>query len=57
EAVSTIRGYISDRGDNFARQMEVMVADFGRQTRLDDAKAMGETQMTDYFSRIASTKV
>ncbi|KAJ7249635.1 hypothetical protein C8J57DRAFT_1079546 [Mycena rebaudengoi] len=56
EAVPTIHGYISDRGDDFARQMEVILADFGRQTRLDDAKAMRETQMTDYFSRIASTQ-
>jgi hypothetical protein len=54
EAVSTLREYISDRNDIFGRQLEAILAGFGRQTRLDEMKAMRDTQMTDYFSRIAA---
>ncbi|KAJ6506499.1 hypothetical protein C8R45DRAFT_1090189 [Mycena sanguinolenta] len=53
EAALTLREYILDRDDEFARQMEVVLARFGRQTCLDGMKAMRETQMTDYFSRVA----
>ncbi|KAJ7466098.1 hypothetical protein FB451DRAFT_993272, partial [Mycena latifolia] len=51
QAAATLRGYISDRDDDFARQFERILAGFGRQTRLDDMKAMRDTQMTDYFAR------
>ncbi|KAJ6522647.1 hypothetical protein DFH09DRAFT_872807, partial [Mycena vulgaris] len=51
EAVSTLRGYISDRDDGFARQLEGILASFGLQIRLDDTKAMHDMQMTDYFAR------
>ncbi|KAJ7266142.1 hypothetical protein C8J57DRAFT_1511074 [Mycena rebaudengoi] len=54
EAVSTLREYISDRNVMFARQLEAMLARFGRQTRLDNMKATRDSQMTDYFSRIAA---
>ncbi|KAJ7288699.1 hypothetical protein C8J57DRAFT_1494971 [Mycena rebaudengoi] len=54
EAVSTLREYISDRNDMFARQLEAILAGFGRQMRLGDMKAMRDTQMSDYFSRIAA---
>jgi hypothetical protein len=48
EAASTLREYILDCDDEFARQMEALLARFGHQTRLDDMKVMraGETQMT-----------
>ncbi|KAJ7235431.1 hypothetical protein C8J57DRAFT_1530867 [Mycena rebaudengoi] len=54
QAVSTLREYILDCDDMFARQFEAILAGFGRQTRLDDMKAMRDTQMTDYFGRIAA---
>ncbi|KAJ6617328.1 hypothetical protein B0H10DRAFT_2033776 [Mycena sp. CBHHK59/15] len=56
EAASTLWAYLSDRDDGFARQLEVVLAQFGCQTRLDDMKTMRDTQMTDYFTRIAAEK-
>ncbi|KAJ6521188.1 hypothetical protein DFH09DRAFT_1097966 [Mycena vulgaris] len=56
EAASILREYILDRDDAFARQLEAILARFGRQTRLDDMKTIRETQMTDYFHRIAAEK-
>jgi hypothetical protein len=43
--------------DAFSRQFEAILAGFGRQTRLEEAKGMRDTQMTDYFTRIAAEKV
>ncbi|KAJ6627704.1 hypothetical protein B0H10DRAFT_1779346, partial [Mycena sp. CBHHK59/15] len=57
EAASTLCRYVSDRDDEFTYQLKGILTRFGRQTRLDDAKAMHDTQMTDYFTRIAAEKV
>ncbi|KAJ7903047.1 hypothetical protein B0H13DRAFT_1882305 [Mycena leptocephala] len=56
EAASTLREYLLDRNDAFARKLEDILVRFGRQTHLDNMKTMRETQMTDYFHRTTAEK-
>ncbi|KAJ7824034.1 hypothetical protein B0H13DRAFT_1919339 [Mycena leptocephala] len=56
EAASTLREYLSDRNDAFARKLEDILVRFGRQTHLDNMKTMRETQMTDYFHKTTAEK-
>ena len=53
KAVSTINKYISDLNDPFARKMEIILGSFNRQIRLDEARNMKETFMTDYFTDLS----
>jgi hypothetical protein len=45
----TLQRYISDISDPFARQLEVILASFGRQTRLEETQSLQPSQITDYF--------
>ena len=44
-----LQRYISDITDPFARQLEGILTNFGRQTRLDEVNSLRPTQITDYF--------
>jgi hypothetical protein len=50
-AASTLRSYIADINEPFTRKLEGILAGFGRQTRLEEARALEPTYMTDYFTR------
>ncbi|KAJ7932866.1 hypothetical protein B0H13DRAFT_1856847 [Mycena leptocephala] len=52
QAASTLRKYIADLDDPFARKMEAMLSTFGRETRREEARAMVDTEITDYFTRM-----
>ncbi|KAJ7827563.1 hypothetical protein B0H13DRAFT_1508427, partial [Mycena leptocephala] len=49
QAASTLRKYIADLDDPFARKMEAMLSMFGRETCREEARAMVDTEITDYF--------
>jgi len=51
QAASVMKRYIDDLDDPFARKLEAILGSFGRQMRLDEARSMVPTQMTDYFTR------
>jgi len=42
--------HVADLDDSFARKLEVMLANFNRQTRLDEFRSLRDTTITDYFS-------
>lgn len=48
-AVATLSKFISVANTPFARKLEGMIATFGRETRLDMAKSMHDTEITEYF--------
>ncbi|KAH0586930.1 hypothetical protein H2248_005764 [Termitomyces sp. 'cryptogamus'] len=50
QAVSTLQGYAADIDGEFAREFEVMLNKFGRQTRLDALHTLEPTMITDYFA-------
>jgi hypothetical protein len=52
QAASTLRKYIADLDGPFARKMEAMLSMFGRETRREEARAMVDTEITDYFTRM-----
>ena len=43
------RCLLSDIGDLFARQLEVVLENFGRHTRLKEAQSLQPSHITDYF--------
>ena len=49
-AASTIKHYIDSIGDPIARKLEVTLASFTRQTRLEQARTLTTTKITDYFT-------
>ena len=49
-AMATLQQYVSGLDGNFARQMEQVLADFGRQTRLEELRNLKDTALTDYFT-------
>jgi len=51
-AISTIQKYVADINEPFARKLESILIGFGRQTRLDEARSLTDTSITDYFTRI-----
>jgi hypothetical protein len=50
-AAFTLRSYVADINEPFARKLEGILASFGRQTRLEEAQSLETTYITDYFSR------
>ncbi|KAF5357639.1 hypothetical protein D9758_007503 [Tetrapyrgos nigripes] len=51
EAVSVLQRYTHEIDEPFARKLEVILASFGRQTRLEATHAMHDTQITQFFQR------
>ncbi|KAJ6632492.1 hypothetical protein B0H10DRAFT_1938097 [Mycena sp. CBHHK59/15] len=49
EASATLRCYLLDSGDASARQMDLILTRFSRQTRLDETNSLLPTSITDYF--------
>ncbi|KAK2465871.1 hypothetical protein APHAL10511_001512 [Amanita phalloides] len=49
-AASTIKHYIDGIDDPIARKLEVLLAAFTRQARLDQACMLTTTKITDYFT-------
>ena len=49
-AVSTLSKYIADLDEPFARKLEVVLAGFGYQTRLDAFNSLQSTILTDFFA-------
>ncbi|KZV59542.1 DDE-domain-containing protein [Peniophora sp. CONT] len=45
-AVATLQQYVAGLDGNFARRMEQVLTDFGRQTRLEETKNLKETTLT-----------
>lgn len=50
-AAFTLRSYVADINEPYARRLESIIATFGRQTRLEEAQALEPTFITDYFTR------
>lgn len=50
-AVITIQKFVESMEDPFARQIETVLASFGRKTRLEETNALKNTEITDYFTR------
>jgi hypothetical protein len=50
-AAFTLRNYVADINEPFARKLESILASFGHQTRLEEAQAMEPSYITDYFTR------
>ena len=46
----TLQRYLSDIGDPFARQLEAVLANFGRHTRLEETRSLQPSRITDYFA-------
>jgi len=49
EAAATLERYISEVEEPYARKLEGFLSSFGRQTRVEEARNMVPTVMTDYF--------
>ncbi|EIN11808.1 DDE-domain-containing protein [Punctularia strigosozonata HHB-11173 SS5] len=49
EAAQTLRSYLSSMPEDFARVLENNLLTFGRHTRLEEARNMRSTSITDYF--------
>ena len=49
-AASILQKYISDLDKPFARNLEVMLANFSHQTQLDKVQSLRPTIITDYFT-------
>ena len=45
----TLQRYTADIGEPFARQLEVILSSFGRQTRLEETQSLRPSRITDYF--------
>ena|ERR1700742_1832414 len=50
KASLTLRNYISDLDEPFARKLEAMLSDFGHQTRFDIEQKLQPSYITDYFT-------
>jgi len=50
-AALTLRNYVADINQPFARNLEDILTSFGRQTKLEEARAMEPTYITDYFTQ------
>jgi len=46
----TLGSYVADINDPFARRLESILASFGRQTWLEEARALEPTYITDFFT-------
>ena len=51
QAASVINSYVNTLDSTFARQMEAVLASFGRQMRLEESRSMTSTHINDYFTR------
>ncbi|KAK0472397.1 hypothetical protein IW261DRAFT_1424439 [Armillaria novae-zelandiae] len=49
-AVATLQKFVGSMEDSFARQLETMLASFGRKTRLEETNALKSSKITDYFN-------
>ncbi|KAG6882910.1 hypothetical protein C0993_008690 [Termitomyces sp. T159_Od127] len=52
KAASTLQAYVADMNEPFACEMEVILAKFGHQTRLDKFKSYQPTAITDYLATL-----
>ncbi|KAJ6583521.1 hypothetical protein DFH09DRAFT_1309022 [Mycena vulgaris] len=43
--------FVTTLGDTYARDLDALLATFGRQTQLDATNAMSDTTITDFFTR------
>jgi hypothetical protein len=50
EAVLKLRSYLADVEGPFARQLEVGLAKFGRETRMEETNSLIPTAITDFFT-------
>ncbi|KAJ7857222.1 hypothetical protein B0H13DRAFT_1641048, partial [Mycena leptocephala] len=50
EAVLKLRSYLADIEGPFARQLEVGLAKFGRETRMEETNSLIPTAITDFFT-------
>ena len=53
-AASTLRSYVSDINDPFARNLEGILTNFGHQIHLDELRSFKPTAISDYFVRRSS---
>ncbi|KAG6869666.1 hypothetical protein C0993_006430 [Termitomyces sp. T159_Od127] len=49
-AASTILKYVSDIDQQYARKLEGILANFGRQTRLQEFQCLRPTTLTEFFA-------
>ncbi|KAG6871229.1 hypothetical protein C0995_007048 [Termitomyces sp. Mi166 len=56
KAALTLQAYVADLNEPFARELEDILAKFGRQTRLDEFKSLRPTAITDYLPWLASNE-
>lgn len=49
-AASTLSKYVADLDEPFARKLEVILASFGRQTRLAAVNSLRPTTLTEFFA-------
>ncbi|KAK0189665.1 hypothetical protein F5146DRAFT_1139074 [Armillaria mellea] len=52
KAVSTLQQYVGSMDDPFFRQLEGILAPFGRKTHLEEAHSLKDTEITMYFTTI-----
>ncbi|KAK0184651.1 hypothetical protein F5146DRAFT_938462 [Armillaria mellea] len=50
DAVSTLQKYVHSMDDPFVRQLEGVLASFGRKTRLEETHSLKDTEITMYFT-------
>jgi hypothetical protein len=50
-AAATLQSFVTTLGDTYARQLDALLATFGRQTQLEATNAMLDTTITDFFTR------
>ncbi|KAG6816221.1 hypothetical protein H0H87_007671 [Tephrocybe sp. NHM501043] len=53
-AASTLRSFISDIDEPFARKLEAVLSSFGQQTRLDEFSSLKPSVISDYFAPCSS---
>ena len=49
-ATFTLKSYVADINEPFARKLEGILASFGQQTRLEEAQSLETTYIMDYFT-------
>jgi hypothetical protein len=50
-AAATLQSFIATLGDDYARKLEAVLSNFGRQTQLEATNAMVETSITNFFAK------
>jgi len=53
-ASMTLQRFVANMDDPFARRLEALLANFGRQTRFEESIALRSSRITDYFTSSSS---